>query len=34
MKKSKSGIALPRVDAELTELRLRRARQLDMEHDE
>jgi len=31
MKKSKSGIGLPKPDAELIELRLRRAKQLDVE---
>jgi phage-related protein len=31
MKKSKSGIGLPKPDAELIALRLRRARELDME---
>lgn len=31
MKKSKSGISLPKPDAELVELRLRRARELDAE---
>jgi phage-related protein len=31
MKKSKSGIGLPKPDAELIELRLRRARELDAE---
>jgi phage-related protein len=31
MKKSKSGIGLPKPEAELIALRLRRARELDME---
>jgi len=31
MKKSKSGIGLPKLDAELIAARLRRARELDME---
>ena len=31
MKKSKSGIGLPKLDAELIAVRLRRARELDME---
>jgi phage-related protein len=31
MKKSKSGIGLPKPDAELIAIRLRRARELDME---
>ena len=33
MKKSKSGIGLPKPDAELIAVRLRRARELDMEED-